>query len=127
MVGSGWRHNICNQVVWSRVPPRAVPAAIRVFSPTTEIPFFAVMENYLRVGVAGMRKFTPPEQAAAAHQSVVISWACKGRAAPGATILDPATRCHGWSEAASALVTKLGSPHRLQSVKPSLPNLTRAH
>lgn len=60
--------------------------------------------------------------------SVPVGGAPPGRArgAPGATILEPATGCHGWSQAASVLVTELASSQLPPSVKPDA-RRPRAH
>ena len=58
----GVHHNICGQVMWSRVPSRAVPLSITYFHLSKGLQFSAGMDNQLRIGVAGLRSLRLPNR-----------------------------------------------------------------
>ena len=76
MVGSGVHHGICDQVAWSRVPPRAVPLSTGDSHLSRGLRFSAVMDNQLRSGGAGPRSVRLPD----GKRRRASRWSSPGRA-----------------------------------------------
>ena len=72
----GVHHNICGQVMWSRVPSRAVPLSITYFHLSKGLQFSAGMDNQLRIGVAGLRSLRLPNR----RRRRINRWSSYGRA-----------------------------------------------